>query len=131
MKEGININKGLFVLGNVISSLGNESKRKKEHVPYRDSKLTRLLKGSLGGNHKTLMIGCASPSSINLEETMNTLRYANRAKNIKNKPTVNIDQSSKVIKKLQDLKTTLAVELLRIRSYDNFNVQIWDSNFPS
>lgn len=84
LKEGININKGLLVLGNVISALAS-SKKQKPHVPYRDSKLTRLLKGSLGGRHKTLMIACVSPSSSNVEETLNTLRYANRAKQITNK----------------------------------------------
>merc|ERR1719491_319454 len=72
MKEGININMGLFALGNVISSLGNESKGNKGHVPYRASKLTQLLKGSLGGNHRTLMIGCASPRNSNRDETLST-----------------------------------------------------------
>jgi len=80
MQEGININKGLFALGNVISALGGNEKKKNgkqqpKHVPYRDSKLTRLLKGSLGGNHKTLMIACASPAKSNQEETLNTLKY--------------------------------------------------------
>jgi len=121
MQEGININKGLFVLGNVISSLGSKSKSKQSHVPYRDSKLTRLLKGSLGGNHRTLMIGCASPSDSNKDETINTLRYANRAKNIKNHAKVNIDPSSKVINELQDQVTTLAMELLRLRHSDKFD----------
>ncbi|EED86226.1 predicted protein, partial [Thalassiosira pseudonana CCMP1335] len=80
LKEGININKGLLVLGNVISALASGDKAK--FVPFRDSKLTRLLRGSLGGNHKTLMIACASPSHKNAEESLNCLRYANRAKNI-------------------------------------------------
>jgi len=118
IQEGININKGLFVLGNVISSLSNESKRNKIHVPYRDSKLTRLLKGSLGGNHRTLMIGCSSPSNYNKNETLNTLRYANRAKNIQNHARVNIDASSRVINELKDKVTTLAMELLRVQSMD-------------
>jgi len=68
-KEGININKGLHVLGNVISSLVDKSK----HVPYRDSKLTRILTDSLGGNSKTTMIACISPSDSNIEESNNTL----------------------------------------------------------
>lgn len=85
LKEGIDINKGLLVLGNVISALSTSKHGTKTHIPYRDSKLTRLLKGSLGGNHKTLMIACISPSSSNKIESNNTLRYANRAKNIKNK----------------------------------------------
>ena len=79
LKEGININKGLLVLGNVISALASGDKKK--FVPFRDSKLTRLLRGSLGGNHKTLMIACASPSHKNAEESLNCLRYANRTKN--------------------------------------------------
>ena len=85
MKEGIDINKGLSVLGKVISALSSTKRGSKAHIPYRDSKLTRLLKGSLGGNHKTLMIACISPSNSNTLESNNTLRYANRAKNIKNK----------------------------------------------
>ncbi|KAG2217816.1 hypothetical protein INT45_005417, partial [Circinella minor] len=83
-KEGININAGLSALGNVISVLGDPSK-KNVHIPYRDSKLTRLLQDSLGGNSTTLMIACASPAESNLPETINTLQYASRARNIKNK----------------------------------------------
>lgn len=75
---------GLLALGNVISALGDESKRG-NHVPYRDSKLTRLLQDSLGGNSKTLMIACVSPSDVDFQETLSTLKYADRAKNIKNK----------------------------------------------
>ena len=71
-------------LGNVISALGDKSK-KGSHVPYRDSKLTRLLQDSLGGNSKTLMIACVSPSDRDFMETLNTLKYSNRARNIKNK----------------------------------------------
>lgn len=84
MKEGININAGLSALGNVISALGDPSK-KVTHIPYRDSKLTRLLQDSLGGNAQTVMIACASPAEYNLTETINTIKYANRARNIKNK----------------------------------------------
>ncbi|XP_048372326.1 chromosome-associated kinesin KIF4A [Sphaerodactylus townsendi] len=90
LKEGININRGLLSLGNVISALGDESKRG-HHIPYRDSKLTRLLQDSLGGNSHTLMIACVSPADSNMEETLNTLRYADRARKIKNKPIVNVD----------------------------------------
>lgn len=93
-KESVNINQGLLALGNVISALGDDKRRigtagGSVHVPYRDSKLTRLLQDSLGGNARTLMIACVSPASVNFEETLNTLKYANRAKNIKNKPIVN------------------------------------------
>eukprot|EP00536_Pseudo-nitzschia_multiseries_P000493 jgi/Psemu1/178938/e_gw1.6.175.1 len=97
LKEGIDINKGLLVLGNVISALGDPQKRGNTFVPYRDSKLTRLLKGSLGGNHKTLMIACVSPSSSNMDETLNCLRYANRAKNIQNHAVVNLDATSQLV----------------------------------
>uniref|UniRef100_A0A8C9VBB8 Kinesin family member 4 n=1 Tax=Scleropages formosus TaxID=113540 RepID=A0A8C9VBB8_SCLFO len=90
LKEGISINRGLLSLGNVISALGEESK-KGTFVPYRDSKLTRLLQDSLGGNSHTLMIACVSPADSNVEETINTLRYADRARKIKNKPVVNVD----------------------------------------
>ncbi|PKI73113.1 hypothetical protein CRG98_006521 [Punica granatum] len=86
LKEGIHINKGLLALGNVISALGDDRKRKEgAHIPYRDSKLTRLLQDSLGGNSKTVMIACVSPADTNAEETLNTLKYANRARNIQNK----------------------------------------------
>ncbi|KAJ6730107.1 CHROMOSOME-ASSOCIATED KINESIN KIF4A-LIKE PROTEIN [Salix viminalis] len=74
-KEGVHINKGLLALGNVISALGDEKRRKEGvHVPYRDSKLTRLLQDSLGGNSRTVMIACISPADINAEETLNTLK---------------------------------------------------------
>ncbi|CAN0922410.1 Kinesin-like protein KIN-4A [Linum grandiflorum] len=105
-KEGIHINKGLLALGNVISALGDEKKRKEGlHVPYRDSKLTRLLQDSLGGNSRTVMIACISPADINAEETLNTLKYANRARNIQNKPVVNRDpMSSEMLKMRQQLE---------------------------
>ncbi|GAB2293800.1 Kinesin-like protein KIN-4A [Dionaea muscipula] len=105
-KEGVHINKGLLALGNVISALGDEKKRKESvHVPYRDSKLTRLLQDSLGGNSRTVMIACISPADINAEETLNTLKYANRARNIRNKPVVNRDPiSGEMIKMRQQLE---------------------------
>lgn len=117
LKEGVNINKGLLVLGNVISSLAAQSDSTKNtgFVPYRDSKLTRLLKGSLGGNHKTLMVACVSPSGSNTEETLNTLRYANRAKNIQNKAVVNMDAGSKMIMELREQIKAIAVDFLRVR----------------
>ncbi|KAG7092844.1 hypothetical protein E1B28_009158 [Marasmius oreades] len=92
IKEGISINSGLLALGNVISALGDPSRAKSHtatHVPYRDSKLTRLLQDSLGGNAHTLMIACVSPAEWNAAETVNTLKYANRARNIKNRAVVN------------------------------------------
>ncbi|XP_030049552.1 kinesin-like protein KIF27 [Microcaecilia unicolor] len=87
-KESIQINSGLLALGNVISALG-DPKRKSAHIPYRDAKITRILKDSLGGNAKTVMIACISPSSSDFDESLNSLKYANRARNIKNKPIVN------------------------------------------
>ncbi|RKP18771.1 kinesin-domain-containing protein, partial [Rozella allomycis CSF55] len=87
-RESISINSGLLALGNVISALGDESRRG-GHVPYRDSKLTRLLQDSLGGNSQTLMMACVSPADSNFMETLNTLKYANRARNIKNKAMIN------------------------------------------
>ncbi|KAH7915305.1 kinesin-domain-containing protein, partial [Hygrophoropsis aurantiaca] len=92
IKEGISINSGLLALGNVISALGDPSRAKSHtatHVPYRDSKLTRLLQDSLGGNAHTLMIACVSPTEWNVGETVNTLKYANRARNIKNRAVLN------------------------------------------
>lgn len=129
-KEGVNINKGLFVLGNVISCLGDE-KAQHGYIPYRDSNLTRLLKGkiylkcqgnhnkhflmlfqdSLGGNSITLMIACISPADYNIEETLSTLRYADRARKIKNKPVVNQDAR---IAEINDLKKTIQQLRLQI-----------------
>ncbi|TPX45413.1 hypothetical protein SeMB42_g04027 [Synchytrium endobioticum] len=94
LKESVAINTGLLALGNVISALasdltgGNKSINDK-HVPYRDSKLTRLLQDSLGGNAQTVMIACISPTDDNYDETLNTLKYAHRAKKIQNKPVIN------------------------------------------
>ncbi|OQS04510.1 kinesin, partial [Thraustotheca clavata] len=105
-KESININQGLLALGNVISALGDESK-KRQHVPYRDSKLTRLLQDSLGGNSKTLMIACVSPAAVNFEESLNTLKYANRAKNIKNRPVVNHIIENEHATEIERMKTEI------------------------
>ncbi|NXS74412.1 KIF4 protein, partial [Pandion haliaetus] len=113
LKEGININRGLLCLGNVISALGDENK-KGGFVPYRDSKLTRLLQDSLGGNSHTLMIACVSPADSNLEETLNTLRYADRARKIKNKPIVNLDPQAAELHHLkQQVVQQLQVLLLQ------------------
>ncbi|KAK7331036.1 hypothetical protein VNO77_25245 [Canavalia gladiata] len=112
LKEGIHINKGLLALGNVISALGDEKKRKEGlHVPYRDSKLTRLLQDSLGGNSKTVMIACISPADVNAEETLNTLKYANRARNIQNKPVVNRDLISNEMQQMRQQLKYLQAEL--------------------
>ncbi len=94
--EGANINKSLLALGSCINALCDP--RKRNHVPYRNSKLTRLLKFSLGGNCKTVMIVCVSPSSQHFDETQNTLRYANRAKNIQTKVTRNVYNVNRHVK---------------------------------
>ncbi|XP_049456450.1 uncharacterized protein kif16bb [Epinephelus fuscoguttatus] len=108
LKEGANINKSLATLSSVISALadlsvgGLSTKKKKQlFIPYRDSVLTWLLKDSLGGNSVTTMIATISPADVNYAETLSTLRYASRAKNIVNSPTVNEDGSVKVIRELQ------------------------------
>ncbi|KAM9183708.1 kinesin-like protein KIF7 [Dugong dugon] len=88
LKESIQINSSLLALGNVISALG-DSQRRGSHIPYRDSKITRILKDSLGGNAKTVMVACVSPSSSDFDETLNTLNYASRAQNIRNHATIN------------------------------------------
>lgn len=112
LKEGIHINRGLLALGNVISALGDEKKRKEgAHVPYRDSKLTRLLQDSLGGNSRTVMIACISPADINAEESLNTLKYANRARNIENKPVVNRDVISNEMQRMRQQLSFLQAEL--------------------
>lgn len=113
LEEGISINKGLLTLGNVISALGDPRKRGKTHVPYRESKLTRILRGSLGGNHKTYMIACVSPAAANFQESLNCLKYANRAKNIQNKAVVNVDNHTKIIHEYQSRISILAAFVLQ------------------
>ncbi|XP_067371836.1 uncharacterized protein kif16bb [Channa argus] len=112
LKEGANINKSLVTLGSVISALavlsvGGLSTKKQIFIPYRDSVLTWLLKDSLGGNSLTTMIATVSPADVNYEETLSTLRYASRAKNIVNSPMVNENGRVKVIRELQAEVTRL------------------------
>ena len=105
LKEGAAINLSLTCLGNCISALAANSDpalKKKARVPYRDSVLTMLLQNSLGGNAKTIMIAALSPADINYEETLSTLRYADRAKQIKNRAVVNEDPNEKLIRGLRD-----------------------------
>uniref|UniRef100_A0A182J8M9 Kinesin motor domain-containing protein n=1 Tax=Anopheles atroparvus TaxID=41427 RepID=A0A182J8M9_ANOAO len=106
LKEGAHINKSLVTLGSVISALAEQTNptnnKRVLYIPYRDSILTWLLKDSLGGNSKTIMIAAISPADVNYSETLSTLRYANRAKNIINKPTVNEDPNVKLIRELRD-----------------------------
>ncbi|CAG5132663.1 unnamed protein product, partial [Candidula unifasciata] len=112
LKEATKINLSLSALGNVISALVDG---RSKHIPYRDSKLTRLLQDSLGGNTKTMMVACLSPADNNYDETLSTLRYANRAKNIKNKPRINEDPKDALLRQYQEeiakLKAMLAGQI--------------------
>ncbi|WIA28846.1 hypothetical protein OEZ86_011372 [Tetradesmus obliquus] len=108
LKEGIKINLSLTALGNVISALVDG---KSGHIPYRDSKLTRLLQDSLGGNTKTVMVANVGPADWNFEETISTLRYANRAKNITNKPRINEDPKDAMLREFQDEIARLKAQL--------------------
>jgi kinesin family member 4 len=133
LKEGININLGLLALGNVISVLGEDNPTNKpKHVPYRESKLTRLLQDSLGGNSHTLMIACASPADSNCEETLNTLRYADRARKIKNKPIVNIDPQAAELATLRQQVQNLKAQIFQLTNGagvgENFNFDVMNTN---
>lgn len=112
MKEGANINKSLLALGNCINALCQSGGQKGRHIPYRNSKLTRLLKFSLGGNCKTVMIVCVSPSSAHYDETYNTLKYANQAKNIRTKVSrnmLNVDRHvAQYVQAIHELKEEVA-----------------------
>lgn len=149
-REGVKINEGLLALGNVISRLGEGCTG---FIGYRDSKLTRLLQGklfltlfslylfgyillyhkildSLGGNSVTLMIACVSPADYNLEETISTLRYADRARKIKNKPIINQDPKAAEIIRLKNTIHQLRMELLgkRAISVNGDNADNTDNN---
>lgn len=130
-KEGISINCGLLALGNVISALGDRS-RKALHVPYRDSKLTRLLQDSLGGNSRTVMIACVSPSDRDFMETLNTLKYANRARNIQNKVVINQDKSSRTIQLLRQEIQQLQLDIMEYKQVIyNYTILVFTINFTS
>ncbi|XP_056895773.1 kinesin-like protein KIF1B isoform X19 [Takifugu flavidus] len=114
LKEGANINKSLTTLGKVISALAEVSKKKKktDFIPYRDSVLTWLLRENLGGNSRTAMVAALSPADVNYDETLSTLRYADRAKNIKCNAVINEDPNNKLVRDLKDEVSRLK-ELLR------------------
>lgn len=132
LREATNINKSLLALGNVIKALatiedgdtalsnGSSSATTvtgdRQHIPYRDSKLTRLLKDSLGGNAYTLMIACASPADTNVEETMSTLHYAARARTITNKAVINTDPMSAALASLRKQVKELSEQLTEARA---------------
>uniref|UniRef100_A0AAV2MDB0 Kinesin family member 13A n=1 Tax=Knipowitschia caucasica TaxID=637954 RepID=A0AAV2MDB0_KNICA len=118
LKEGSNINKSLTTLGCVISALADQTsgKGKAKFVPYRDSVLTWLLKDNLGGNSKTAMIATVSPAADNYEETLSTLRYADRAKRIVNHAVVNEDPNARIIRELREEVEKLRVQLSQAES---------------
>ena len=125
IKEGISINSGLLALGNVISALGDPSRVKSHtasYVPYRDSKLTRLLQDSLGGNSHTLMIACVSPTEWNAAETVNTLKYANRARNIENRAIINEREAGwDDVERLQNMVSRLRKDLETLKEAGPMN----------
>uniref|UniRef100_A0A7S0EHV7 Kinesin-like protein n=1 Tax=Hanusia phi TaxID=3032 RepID=A0A7S0EHV7_9CRYP len=108
LKEATKINLSLSALGNVISALVDA---KIAHIPYRDSKLTRLLQDSLGGNTRTVMVANIGPADYNYDETLSTLRYANRAKSIKNKPKINEDPKDAMLRQFQEEIEALKAQL--------------------
>lgn len=120
--EGVNINFELMILGNCISAL---TSRSVTHVPYRDSKLTMMLRDSLGGNARTMMIAAIGPADYNFSETMSTLRYAERAKKIENRPKVNMDPKDAIILKLKD---ELAELQQKLSQKDQLNAQMGASD---
>ncbi|KAG6587038.1 Kinesin-like protein [Phytophthora cinnamomi] len=123
LQEANKINLSLSALGNVISALVDG---KSKHIPYRDSKLTRLLQDSLGGNTKTVMIANCGPADYNYEETLTTLRYASRAKNIKNKPKINEDPKDAMIREFQEEIEALKAKLVAIEKQANEGVSSAD-----
>ncbi|XP_033100140.1 kinesin-like protein KIF13A isoform X3 [Anneissia japonica] len=131
LREGNNINRSLSTLGLVISALAEQAagKRKTNFVPYRDSVLTWLLKDSLGGNSKTVMIATISPSGDNYEETLSTLRYADRAKRIVNHAVINEDPNAKIIRELREEVDMLKKQLKKAESLkaDNLKERLQES----
>ena len=100
-KEGVQINMGLLALSNCIAALTDVNRREWGHIPYRDSKLTRLLQDSLGGNSRTVMFACVSPADSNTDETLSTLKYASRARSIRNRVAINFEKSTEAELKLK------------------------------
>ncbi|OWZ18615.1 Kinesin [Phytophthora megakarya] len=121
LQEANKINLSLSALGNVISALVDG---KSKHIPYRDSKLTRLLQDSLGGNTKTVMIANCGPADYNYEETLTTLRYASRAKNIKNKPKINEDPKDAMIREFQEEIEALKAKLIAIEKQASEGISV-------
>ncbi|KFV20001.1 Kinesin-like KIF18A, partial [Tauraco erythrolophus] len=126
-REGTNINRSLLALGNVINALA-DPKSKKQHIPYRNSKLTRLLKDSLGGNCRTIMIAAVSPSSMFYDDTYNTLKYANRAKDIKSSLKSNVvsldSHISQYVKICNEQKKEILMLKEKLREYEEKEANI-------
>lgn len=129
LKEGSNINKSLTTLGLVISKLADQAsgKSKEQFVPYRDSVLTWLLKDNLGGNSKTVMVATISPASDNYEETLSTLRYADRAKRIVNHAVVNEDPNARIIRELREEVEQLREQLKHATQQSDLNERLMES----
>lgn len=102
LKQAVGINQSLTTLGQVISILADNAEGANKFVPYRNSALTRILQNALGGNSQTIMICAISPANDNYDESLSTLRYADRAKKIQNKPIVNESASDKMIRELKE-----------------------------
>ncbi|XP_029994212.1 kinesin-like protein KIF1B isoform X15 [Sphaeramia orbicularis] len=138
LKEGANINKSLTTLGKVISALAevdnctskSKKKKKSDFIPYRDSVLTWLLRENLGGNSRTAMVAALSPADINYDETLSTLRYADRAKNIKCNAVINEDPNNKLVRDLKDEVARLK-ELLRAQGLgDILDIDPMGDDYP-
>ena len=123
--EGIAINKSLLVLGTVINSLCKGL----AHIPYRECKLTRLLQNALGGNSRTLFLACVSPASNNFAESLNSLRYANRAREIKNAAIVNMDEHSRLVMHFKQREEVLKDQLIRERYFGGRTIAANDPEF--
>merc|ERR1719209_2455586 len=116
MIEGANINRSLLALGNCITALADPTHQSGAFIPYRDSKMTRLLKDSLGGNCRTSMIANVSPSHFNYEDTHNTLKYAKRASNIKTKAVRNVVRVNCHVSKYTEIIKELRGEISELRT---------------
>ncbi|KRX02216.1 P-loop containing nucleoside triphosphate hydrolase [Pseudocohnilembus persalinus] len=127
MQEGANINRSLLALGNCINIL-SDNQKKGAFVPYRDSKLTRLLKDSLGGNTKSIMLACIAPTYLTIEETLNTLKYAQRARKIKKTVEQNVKEVEMHISAYKDIISSLRGEIMHLKQYyDDLSQKIFSN----
>ena len=120
-KEGVSINSGLLALSKVIMALSDKLKKNNQsttHIPYRESKLTRLLKDSLSGSSITVMIGCVSPSGLNVDETLNTLNYSSFARSVKIQPMINVEVNDSFLLKEEIKKLKDQLDYFKARSYE-------------